>query len=160
MVDKNLFTGTCNTWGEIDLRSSDHIDRGRHQSLHPMRIYGAHGESITLIFAKKIVALTILKVTGVRAQEMCAKEVGAEEVWATKQTSMYVTVKEVTSIVSASQMMAMTIGATPGQHLPSDITTVITLTMQTLHRTTTSSTAPLQPSWPRSMLVSNSTRRQ
>jgi hypothetical protein len=68
--------------------------------------------------------------------------------------------EKVTSIVSDSQMMATTIGATPGQHLPSDITTVINLTMQTLHRTTTSSTAPLQLLWPRTMLVTNSTRRQ
>jgi hypothetical protein len=40
---------------------------------------------------------------------------------------MDVAVKEVTSIVSDSQMMATTIGATPGQHLLSDITTVINL---------------------------------
>jgi hypothetical protein len=89
-----------------------------------------------------------------------AQQLHAKEVWATKQTSMYVAVKEVASIVSASQVMTTTIGATPGQHLPSDITTVINLTMQTLHRTTTSSTAPLQPLWPRPMLVTNSTRRQ
>jgi hypothetical protein len=38
---------------------------------------------------------------------------------------MEVAVKEVTSIVSDSQMMATTIVATPGQHMPSDITTVI-----------------------------------
>jgi hypothetical protein len=45
------------------------------------------------------------------------------------------------SIVSDSQMMATTIGETPEQHLPSDITTVIPLTIQTLHQTTTSSTS-------------------
>jgi hypothetical protein len=69
-------------------------------------------------------------------------------------------VKEVTRIVSDYQMMATTIGATPGQHLPSDITTVINLIIQILHRKTTSSTAPLQPLWPRTMLATNSTRRQ
>jgi hypothetical protein len=106
-------------------------------------------EDITLIFANEIITLTIVKVTEVRAKE----------VRATKKTSMDVTVKEVTSIVSDSQMMATTIGATPGQHLPSDITTVINLTMQMLHRTTTSSTAPLQPLWPCIMLVTNSTCR-
>jgi hypothetical protein len=73
---------------------------------------------------------------------------------------MELAVKEVTSIVSNSQMMATTIGATPGQNLPSDIIVVINLTMQSIHRTTTSSTAPLQPLWPRTMLVTNSTRRQ
>jgi hypothetical protein len=104
---------------------------------------------------KEIVTLTIVKVTEVRAQEVHTKEV-----WSTKQNFMYVAVKEVTSIVSASQMMATTIGATPGQHLPLDITTVINLTMQTLHRTTTCSTAPLQSLWPRTVLVTNSTRRQ
>jgi hypothetical protein len=72
---------------------------------------------------------------------------------------MDVDVKEVTNIVSDSQLMATTIGATPGQHLPSDIITVINLTIQILHRTTTSSTAPLQPLWPHTMLVTNSTRR-
>jgi hypothetical protein len=107
-------------------------------------------EDITLIVAKEIVTLTIVKVTKVRTKE----------VRATKKTSMEVVVKEVTSIVSDSQMMATTIGATPVQHLPSNITTVINLTMQTIHRKTTSSTAPLQPLWPRTMLVTNSTRRQ
>jgi hypothetical protein len=97
-------------------------------------------EDITLLVAKEIVTLTIIKVTEVRAQEVRAKEARA-----TKKTSMEVAVKEVTSIVSDSQMMATTFGATPVQHLPSDITTVINLTMQTIHRTTTSSTAPLQP---------------
>jgi hypothetical protein len=79
-------------------------------------------KNITLIVAKEIVTLSIVKVTEVRAQEVRAKEVRA-----TKETSMDMYVKEVTSIVSDSQMMATTIGATPGQHLPSDITTVIDL---------------------------------
>jgi inosine/xanthosine triphosphate pyrophosphatase family protein len=74
-------------------------------------------EDITLIFAKEIITLTIVKVTEGRAQEMRTKEVRA-----TKEASMDVAVKEVTSIVSDSQMMATTIGAMPGQHLPSDIT--------------------------------------
>jgi hypothetical protein len=127
-------------------------------------------KNITLIVAKEIVALTIVKVTEVRAQdvrakevrakEVRAKEVRAKEVRATKQIYMDVTIKEVTSIASATQMMATTTGTTPGQHLPSDITTVIHLTMQTLHRTTTSSIVPLQPLWRRTMLVTNSTRRQ
>jgi hypothetical protein len=110
--------------------------------------------------------LTIVKVTEVRAKEVRAKEVRAKEVRAKEvrakeETSMDVAVKEVTSIVSDSQMMETTIGATPGQHLPSDSgDTVINLTIQILHRTTTSSTAPLQPLWPRTMLVTNSTRRQ
>jgi hypothetical protein len=82
-------------------------------------------EDITLIVAKEIITLTIVKVTEVRAQGVCAKEARAKEVRATKETSMNVDVKEVTSIVSDSQTMATTIGATPGQHLPSDITTVI-----------------------------------
>jgi hypothetical protein len=69
-------------------------------------------EDITLIVAKEIITLTIVKVTEVNAQEVCAKEVRA-----TKKTFMIVDVKEVTSIVSDSQMMATTIGATPGQHL-------------------------------------------
>jgi gag-polypeptide of LTR copia-type/Zinc knuckle len=43
MVANNGFTGTCYTCGEIGHRSSDHIDRGRHQSRHPMRRYGGHG---------------------------------------------------------------------------------------------------------------------
>jgi hypothetical protein len=117
-------------------------------------------EDITLIVAKEIVTLTIVKVTEVRAQEVRTHEARAKEVRATKETSMEVAVKEMTSIVSDSQIMAATIGATRGQHLPPDITTVINLTMQTFHRTTTSSTAPLQPLWPRNMLATNSTRRQ
>jgi hypothetical protein len=44
MVANNGFTGTCYTCGEVDQRISDHIDRGRHQSRHPMRRYGGHGE--------------------------------------------------------------------------------------------------------------------
>jgi hypothetical protein len=64
--------------------------------------------------------LTIIKVTEVRAQEVCAKEV-----LITKNASMYVAFKEVISIVSDSQMMATSIRATPGQHLPSNITIVI-----------------------------------
>jgi hypothetical protein len=107
-------------------------------------------EDIPLIVAKESITLTIVKITEVRAQE----------VRATKKTSMDVAAKEVTSIVSDSQMMTTTIGATPGQHLSSDITTVINFTIKTLHRTTTSSTEPLQPLWPRTMLVTNSTRRQ
>jgi hypothetical protein len=106
-------------------------------------------EDITLIVAKEIVALTIVKVIEVRAQE----------VRVTEQTFLDVEFKEVTSIVSASQMIVITTGATPGQKLPSTFTTVIPLTMKTLHRTTTSSTASLQTLWPRTMLVTNSTRR-
>jgi hypothetical protein len=105
--------------------------------------------NIMLIVAKEIVAFIIVKVTEVRAKE----------VRATTQTYMDVAVKEVTSIVSDSQMMATTIGATPGQHLPLDVTAMIPLTMQTLHRTTTSSTAPHQPLWQRTMLATNSTLR-
>jgi hypothetical protein len=56
---------------------------------------------------------------------------------------MDVDVKEATSVVSDSQMMATPIGATPGQHLPSYITTVINLTIRILHWTKTSSTALL-----------------
>jgi hypothetical protein len=117
-------------------------------------------EDITLIVAKEIITLTIVKVTEVCAQVVRAKEARAKDVRDTKKTYMDVAVKEVTSIVSDSQMMATMIGATPGQHLPSDITTVINLTIQIFHRTTTSSTAPLQPLWPRTMLVTNFTRRQ
>jgi hypothetical protein len=43
MVANNGFTGTCYTCSEVDHRSSDHIDCGRHQSRHPMRRYGGHG---------------------------------------------------------------------------------------------------------------------
>jgi hypothetical protein len=43
MVANNGFTGTCYTCGEVGHCSSDHIDRGRHQSRHPMRRYGGHG---------------------------------------------------------------------------------------------------------------------
>jgi hypothetical protein len=117
-------------------------------------------EDIKLIVAKEIVTLIIVKGKEMRAQEVRAKEARAREVWATKKTSMKVAVKEVISIVSDSKMMARTIGATPEKHLPSDITTKINLSMQTIHQTTTSSTAPLQPLWPRTMLVTNSIRRQ
>jgi hypothetical protein len=122
-------------------------------------------EDITLIVAQKIITLTIVKVTEVcaqevRAQEVRAKKARAKEVRAAKRNSMNVAVKEVTSIVSNSQLMATRIGATSGQHLPSDITTVIHLAIQILHRTTSSSTAPLQPLFLRAMLVTNSTRRQ
>jgi hypothetical protein len=44
MVTNNGFTGTYYTYGKVDHRSSDHMDRGRHQSRHPMRRYGAHGD--------------------------------------------------------------------------------------------------------------------
>jgi hypothetical protein len=71
-------------------------------------------EDITLIVAKEIITLTILKVMEVRAQEECVNLARAKEVRATKETYMDVDVKEVTSIVSDSQMMATTIGATPG----------------------------------------------
>jgi hypothetical protein len=43
MIANNGFTGTCYTCREVDHRSSDHIDRARHQSRHLMRRYGAHG---------------------------------------------------------------------------------------------------------------------
>jgi GAG-pre-integrase domain len=43
MVANNGFTGTCYTCLEVGHRSSDHIDRGRHQSRHPMRRYVGHG---------------------------------------------------------------------------------------------------------------------
>jgi hypothetical protein len=82
-------------------------------------------KDITLIVAKEIITLTIVKVTEVRAQEVRTKKALAKEVRGTKETHMDVAVKEVTSIVSDSQMMATTIGATPGQHLPSGIATVI-----------------------------------
>jgi hypothetical protein len=42
MVANNGFTATWYTCDEVGHRSSDHIDRGRHQSLHPMRRYGGH----------------------------------------------------------------------------------------------------------------------
>jgi Zinc knuckle len=42
MVANNRFTGTCYTCGEVGHRSSDRIDRGRHQSRHPMRRYEGH----------------------------------------------------------------------------------------------------------------------
>jgi gag-polypeptide of LTR copia-type/Zinc knuckle len=44
MVANNGLTGTCYTCGEVGHRSSDHIDRERHQSRHPMRRYGGHDE--------------------------------------------------------------------------------------------------------------------
>jgi Zinc knuckle len=44
MVANNGFTGTCYTCGEVGHRSSDHIDRGRNQSHHPMRRYGGNDE--------------------------------------------------------------------------------------------------------------------
>jgi sporulation protein YlmC with PRC-barrel domain len=72
-------------------------------------------EDIMLIVSKETVTLTIVKVTKVRAQEMRA----------TKMTSMDVSVKKVTRIVFDYHNVATTIGVTPGQHLPSDITTVI-----------------------------------
>jgi gag-polypeptide of LTR copia-type len=150
MVANNGFTGTCYTCGEVGHRCSDLIDRGRHQRLHPMFRYGAHGGGHHTDRRQGDRRITIVKVT----------EVLAKEVRATKQTIMHVAVKDVTSIVSASEMMATTIGATPRQHLTSKIITVIPLTIQTLHRTTISSTAPLQPLWPRTMLATNSTRRQ
>jgi hypothetical protein len=65
-------------------------------------------EDITLIVAKEIIMLTIVKVTEVRAQEVRTKEARAKVVMATKKTSMDVAIKEVTSIVSDSQMMATT----------------------------------------------------
>jgi gag-polypeptide of LTR copia-type len=43
MVANNGFTATCYICGKVGHRSSDHIDRGRHQSRHPMRRYGRHG---------------------------------------------------------------------------------------------------------------------
>jgi hypothetical protein len=43
MVANNGFTGTCYICGEVGHCSSDHIDRGRHQSRHPMGRYGEHG---------------------------------------------------------------------------------------------------------------------
>jgi hypothetical protein len=86
-------------------------------------------EDINLIVAKKIITLTIVKVREVRVQEVRAKDARAREVQATKKTSRDVAAKKVTSIVSDSQMMATTIGATSGQHLSSDITIVINLTI-------------------------------
>jgi hypothetical protein len=71
-----------------------------------------------------------------------------------------VTIKELTSVVTASQMMKTTIGAKPGQHLASEFTTVTALTMQTPHQKTTSSTAPLQPLSPCTIFVTNNTDRQ
>jgi hypothetical protein len=43
MAANNGFTVTCYTCCEVGNRSSDHIDRGRHQSRHPMGRYGGHG---------------------------------------------------------------------------------------------------------------------
>jgi hypothetical protein len=43
MVANNGFTGTCYTCGEAGHRSSDHIDRGRHQSRHPKVHYERYG---------------------------------------------------------------------------------------------------------------------
>jgi gag-polypeptide of LTR copia-type len=43
MVANNRFTGICYTCREVGHRISDHIDRGRHQSRHPMRRYGRNG---------------------------------------------------------------------------------------------------------------------
>jgi Zinc knuckle len=43
MVPNKGFTGTCYTCGEVGHRSSDQIDRGRHQGRHLMRHYGGHG---------------------------------------------------------------------------------------------------------------------
>jgi hypothetical protein len=93
----------------------------------PWVVMEGTAEDITLIVAKEIVTLTIVKVTEVRAQEVRAKEVRA-----TKKTFMDVAVNEMISLVSDFQMVASTIGAAPGKHLTSDITTVITLTMQNL----------------------------
>jgi Zinc knuckle len=125
MVANNRFIGTCYTCGEIGHRRSDHIDRGRHQIRHPIVVMERTVEEVMLIFAKEIVALTIVKFTEVRTKEVRVKvmrakkvrlkEVHAKKVWATNQNSMDVAVKEVTSTVSASQMMATTIGATTGR---------------------------------------------
>jgi hypothetical protein len=42
IVANNGFIGTCYTCSEVGHRSSDNIDRRRHQSRHPMRRYGGH----------------------------------------------------------------------------------------------------------------------
>jgi Zinc knuckle len=160
MVANNGFTGTCYTCGEVGHRSSDHIDRGRHQSRHPMRRYGGHGGEHYADSRQGDHHVDNRQGHG-GARPGGMRQGGARQGGAGHEGDFHGRGRQgVTSIVSDCQMMATTIGATPGQHLSSDITTVINLTIQILHRTTTSSTAPLQPLWPRTMLVTNSTRRQ
>jgi gag-polypeptide of LTR copia-type len=138
MLANNGFNGTCYTCGEVCHRSSDHIVRWLHQCRHPMRRYGGHGGGHNAESRQGYHHVDHHQDHG------GARQGGVRQGGAGQDEEFHGSgVKEVTSIVSDSQMMTTTNGTTPGQHLPSDITTVINLIMQTIHRMTTSSTASL-----------------
>jgi Zinc knuckle len=154
MVANNKFTGTCYTCGEVGHRISDHIDRGRHQSRHPMRRYGGHSGGHHADSRQGDHHVDH------RQGHEGARSGGARQGGAGHEEDFHGRGRQGSDRYRVRfSKMETTIGATPGQHLPSDITTVINITIQTLHRTTTISTAPLQPLWPRTMLVTYSTRR-
>jgi hypothetical protein len=103
----------------------------------------------TLIVAMVIVALTIVKVLEVRAKDVLF----------TLQDTMNVLVKNMTSVVTASQTTVTTMRNAQGQHLPSDITAATDSTT-TWTPTTITSTALHPPLQLRTTLVTKITLRQ
>jgi gag-polypeptide of LTR copia-type len=109
MFANNGFTGTCIHAARLVIAARTTLIVDVTRAVIPWVVIEGTVENVTLIVAKEVVTLTIVKVTEVRSQEVRAKEARAKEERETKKASMDVAVKEVTSIVSDSQMMATTI---------------------------------------------------
>jgi hypothetical protein len=162
MVANNGFTGTCYTCGEDGNRSSDHIDRARHQSRHHMRRYGGHGGGHHADSCQ-----------GDHHADSCRGDHhvdhrqghGGARPGGARQGGHEGDFHGRGRQGGDQHRVRFSNDGNDDwrhvrQHLPSDITTVINLTIKILHRTTTSSTAPLQLLLPRTMLITISTRRQ
>jgi hypothetical protein len=73
MVANNGFTGTCYTCGRLIIAARTTLIVDVTRAVIPCVVMQGTVEGITLIVAKTIITLTIVKVTEVRAQEVCAK---------------------------------------------------------------------------------------
>jgi hypothetical protein len=112
MVVNNGFTGTCYTCGEVGHRSSDHIDRGHHQSRHPIRRYGAHGKGHHADSRQRDLRVDHRQGHG-SAQQGDARQGGAGH-----EANFYRSGRQgCDKHLVRFSVMAMTIGASPGQQL-------------------------------------------
>jgi gag-polypeptide of LTR copia-type len=155
LVANNGFTGTCYTCGEVGRRSSDHIVCGRHQSRHFMHRYGGHGKEHHADSRQGDLHVDH------RQGHEGAPPGGAHQGGAGREEDFDGSGRQggdqyrVRFSNDGNNDWRHARGAPAiGYHHRDQFNHA------NIHRTTTISTAPLQPLWPCTIMVTNSTRRQ
>jgi gag-polypeptide of LTR copia-type len=154
VVANNRFNGTCYTCGKVDHRSSDHIVHGRHQSRHPMRRYGGHGGVHHADSRQRD------RHVDHRQGHGGARPGGARQGGAGHEEDFHENGRQGGDQYRARFSNDGNNDWRNARTAPAIVYHHRDQFNHANYRTTTSSTAPLQPLWPRTMLVTNSTRRQ